>query len=137
MTISGANTKVISAGGVVNLKATTTWTGNTAANNNAIQFWNGGTINNNGTFNDANAFASFIEHNVGGPHNFNNIGTYNKLSNTITTVDIGVAFNNTGMVNLNAGIVPTERRRDQHRRVQHRRRRHPRLHRTAPAPSTT
>ena len=57
---------------------TTTWTGNTGANNNAIRFWNGATVNNNGTFNDANTFASFIEHSVGGPHNFNNIGTYNK-----------------------------------------------------------
>jgi hypothetical protein len=104
VTISGANTKVISGGRVVNLEATTTWTGNTAANNNAIQFASGGTINNHGTFNDSNAFASFLEHNVGGPHNFNNIGTYNKTANTVTTVDNGLAFNNTGVVNLNAGI---------------------------------
>jgi len=104
VTISGPNTKVVSAGRVVNLNATTTWTGNTGASNNSIQFASGGTINNNGTFIDANPFASFLEHNVGGPHNFNNIGTYNKTANTITTVDIGVAFNNTGTVNLNAGI---------------------------------
>ena len=103
MTISGPNTKVIVGGGTVNLEGTTTWAGNTADNNNAIQFWNGATINNHGTFNDANTFASFIEHNVGGPHNFNNVGTYNKQSNTITTVDIGVAFNNSGVVNVNAG----------------------------------
>ena len=103
VTISGPNPKVIVGGGTVNLEGTTTWTGNTANNNNAIQFWNGATINNHGTFNDANTFASFIEHNVGGPHNFNNIGTYNKLSNTITTVDLGVAFNNSGVVNVNAG----------------------------------
>ena len=103
VTISGPNTKVIVGGGTINLEGTTTWTGNTGDNNNAIQFWNGGTINNHGTFNDANPFASFIEHNVGGPHNFNNIGTYNKLSNTITTVDLGVAFNNTGVVNVQAG----------------------------------
>ena len=103
LTISGPNTKTIVGGRTVNLNATTTWTGNTANNNNAIQFWNGATINNNATFNDANAFASFIEHSVGGPHNFNNLGTYNKLTNTVTSVDIGVAFNNTGTVNLNAG----------------------------------
>ena len=103
LTISGPNVKVIVGGGTVNLEGTTTWAGNTADNNNAIQFWNGATINNHGTFNDANAFASFIEHNVGGPHNFNNVGTYNKLSNTITTVDLGVAFNNSGVVNVNAG----------------------------------
>ena len=105
LTISGPNTKVIVGGGTVNLEKITTWSGNTAANNNAIQFWNGATINNRGTFNDANAFASFIEHSVGGPHNFNNIGTYNKLANTLTTVDLGVVFNNSGTLNLNAGTM--------------------------------
>ena len=104
-TISGANTKVIGGGRVLNLTGTTTWTGNTANNNNAIQFAGGGTLNNNGTFNDANAFDSFVEHSVGGPHNFNSLGVYNKQSNTITTFDIGIAFNNTGTVNLNAGIL--------------------------------
>ena len=105
VTISGPNTKTIVGGGTVNLQGTTTWAGNTGDNNNAIQFWNGATINNNGTFNDANTFASFIEHSVGGPHNFNNIGTYNKQANTITTVDGGVAFNNSGVVNVNAGTM--------------------------------
>ena len=105
VTISGPNTKVLVGGGTVNLEGTTTWSGNTGNNNGAIQFWNGGTINNHGTFNDANPFASFIEHNTGGPHNFNNIGTYNKQSNTITTVDLGVAFNNSGVVNVNAGAL--------------------------------
>jgi hypothetical protein len=103
VTISGPNVKTIVGGGTVNLQGTTTWTGNTGANNNAIRFWNGATINNQGTFNDDNPFASFIEHSVGGPHNFNNIGTYNKRANTITTVDFGVAFNNSGVVNVNAG----------------------------------
>ena len=96
---------MIVGGGTVNLMGTTTWSGNTGANNNAIQFWNGATVNNHGTFNDANAFASFIEHSVGGPHNFNNIGTYNKQSNTITTTDLGLAFNNSGVVNVNAGTL--------------------------------
>ena len=103
LAITGAATKVLVGGRTLNLNGTTTWSGNTAANNNAIRFWNGATINNSGSFNDANAFASFIEHNVGGPHAFNNAGTYNKLSNTVTTVDSGVAFNNTGTVNVNAG----------------------------------
>ena len=103
LTISGPTTKVIVGGGTVNLMGTTTWSGNTGNNNNAIQFWNGATVNNHGTFNDGNGFASFIEHSVGGPHHFNNIGTYNKLSNTITTVDLGVAFNNSGVVNVDAG----------------------------------
>ncbi|HMM76473.1 MAG TPA: hypothetical protein PJ986_12240 [Gammaproteobacteria bacterium] len=103
--LSGPGLKTLLGGRILNLNGTTTWSGNTAANNGAIRFWNGGTINNNGTFNDANAFASFIEHNVGGPHNFNNLGTYNKQSNTVTTVDGGVAFNNSGTVNVNAGTL--------------------------------
>ena len=105
VTISGANLKTLVGGRTVVLNGTTTWSGNTAANNNAIRFWNGATIENNGTFNDSNAFASFIEHNVGGPHNFNNNGTYNKQSNTLTTVDLGVGFNNSGTLNLNAGTM--------------------------------
>jgi hypothetical protein len=105
VTITGANTKSIIGGRIVNLNATTNWTGNTADNNNAIRFWNGATVNNNGTFNDGNAFASFLEHNVGGPHAFNNLGTYNKTANTITTVDLGVVFNNAGTVNIDAGTM--------------------------------
>lgn len=103
--ISGPNLKVLVGGRTLNLEATTTWSGNTANNNNAIRFWNGATINNNGTFNDSNAFNSSIEHNVGGPHNFNNVGTYNKTENTVTTFDLGVNFNNTGDVNVNAGLI--------------------------------
>ena len=105
LTISGPATKVLVGGGTINLQGTTTWTGNTGNNNNAIQFHNGGTINNNGTFNDDNAFASFIEHNTGSPHNFNNFGTYNKNKATITTTDLGLAFNNSGVVNVNAGTL--------------------------------
>jgi len=105
MTISGASTKVLVGGRTLELNGSTSWSGNTADNNNAIRFWNGATLNNKGTFNDANAFASFIEHNVGGPHAFNNAGTYNKQSNTLTTIDSGVAFNNTGTVNVNAGTL--------------------------------
>ena len=103
LTISGAGTKGIYTGRTINLNAVTTWTGNTGANNNAISFSNGGTVNNNGTFDDNNGFNAFIEHSVGGPHNFNNAGTYNKNGNSVTTVDGGVAFNNAGTVNINAG----------------------------------
>jgi hypothetical protein len=104
-TISGPNLKTLVGGRTLNLEGTTTWSGNTANNNNAIRFWNGATLNNNGTFNDENAFNSFIEHNVGGPHNFNNVGTYNKQSNTTTLFDLGVNFNNSGNVNVNAGTM--------------------------------
>ncbi|MGK2901034.1 MAG: beta strand repeat-containing protein [Burkholderiaceae bacterium] len=104
VSITGPNLKTLLTR-TLNLNGTTTWSGNTADNNNAIRFWNGATINNNSTFNDANQFASFIEHNVGGPHNFNNNGTYNKQANTVTTVDLGVVFNNSGTLNINAGTM--------------------------------
>jgi hypothetical protein len=104
VSITGPNLKALLVR-TLNLGATTTWSGNTADNNNAIRFWDGATINNNGTFNDTNQFASFIEHNVGGPHNFNNNGTYNKKANTLTTVDLGVVFNNAGTLNIDAGTM--------------------------------
>ena len=103
LSISGPATKVMVGGRIVDLHGTTTWSGNTANNNNAIRFWNGATLNNLGTFNDANAFDSFVEHNVGGPHTFSNQGTYNKLQDTITTFDLGVTLANTGTVNVEAG----------------------------------
>lgn len=103
--ISGPGLKVLVGGRTLNLDGTTTWSGNLTDNGNAIRFWNGATINNNGTFNDANAFNSFFEHNVGGPHNFNNVGTYNKQSNTVTNFETFVGFNNTGTVNVNAGTL--------------------------------
>jgi hypothetical protein len=105
VTISGPNLKTMVGGRTVNLEATTTWTGNTANNNNAIRFWNGATLNNNGTFNDDNTFNAFFEHNVGGPHNFNNVGTYNKNGNSITQFDFGVNLNNPGQMNVNAGTI--------------------------------
>ncbi len=106
VTISGANTKVGRQRRASSTsRARRPGAATPRANNNSIQFTNGATINNHGTFNDANPFASFIEHNVGGPHNFNNIGTYNKLANTVTTVDFGVVFNNCGTLNINAGTM--------------------------------
>lgn len=105
VTITGASTKVIVGGRNVVLNGTTTWSGNTAANNNAIRFWNGATLTNNGIFNDANASASFLEHNVGSGNSFVNNGTYNKQSNTLTTVDLGLGFVNAGTVNVNAGTM--------------------------------
>jgi hypothetical protein len=87
------------------LNGTTTWSGNTGDNNNAIRFWAGATLNNNGTFNDSNTHASFIEHNTGGPHVFNNIGTYNKTEATTTTFDLGISLNNTGTMNVEKGTI--------------------------------
>jgi len=85
--ITGAATKQLSGNRIVNLAGTTTWGGNTANNNNVLQFA-GATLNNTGTFNDQNGFASFID-SAGGTNAFNNVGTYNKQSNTVTSVPIG------------------------------------------------
>jgi hypothetical protein len=101
LALTGAGAKVISGGRTVELNGTTTWSGNTAANNNALQFA-AGTLNNKGTFNDQNAFASFIDH-VNGSNAFNNSGTYNKLANTVTSVE--AFYNNTGTTNVNAGTM--------------------------------
>src|SRR2546428_12773906 len=84
---------------VMNLPGTTTWSGNTGVNNNQILFA-GGTINNTGTWNDPNAFNTLFN-NFSGTNAFNNSGTYNKQSNTITM--IGTPFTNISTVNVNAG----------------------------------
>ncbi len=102
LAISGAGNKGLSGGRVLNATDTTTWSGNTAANNNAIIFSGSGTINNTGTWNDANTFASYMQ-DFTGTNAFNNAGTFNKQANTTTTV--GVTLNNTGTVNVNAGTM--------------------------------
>ena len=56
------------------------------------------TLTNAGSFTDANTFDSTIS---GGT--FNNSGTFNKQSNTTTS--ISTVFNNTGTVNVNAGTM--------------------------------
>ena len=101
LTISGPNGKTLSGGRDINA-GDTTWSGNTAANNNAIAIATASAFNSNGTFTDANTFDSAI--NVGGGGGiFNNNGTFNKQSDTTTSV--GAVFNSTGTVNVNAGTM--------------------------------
>ncbi|HEU4854881.1 MAG TPA: hypothetical protein VFS89_06280, partial [Nitrosospira sp.] len=59
LSITGAGQKDIGGGRIINA-SDTTWSGNTSNNNNAIRF-NGGTINNTGTWTDANSFDSFMD----------------------------------------------------------------------------
>ena len=101
LAISGANTKILSGGRDINA-GNTTWSGNTGANNNDIAISHASAFNNTGTFTDANAFDSAINAGGGGGI-FNNNGTFNKQSNTTTS--IGVAFNNSGTVNVDAGTM--------------------------------
>lgn len=97
LTVSGAGTKTISGGRIVNA-ASTAWSGNTGANNNAISIASTSVLNNTGTFTDTNTFNSTV---TGGT--FNNSGTFSKQSGTTTTVSS--VFNNTGTVNVNAGTM--------------------------------
>ncbi len=98
LAITGANDKNLGGGRVLNV-GDTTWSGNTATNNNRIRF-TGGTINSNGTWTDSNAFDAYT-YDYSGTNAFNNIGTYDKLGNTTTTMS--VAYNNSGTTNVEAG----------------------------------
>ncbi len=98
LAIVGANDKNLGGGRVLNV-GDTTWSGNTATNNNRIRF-TGGTINSNGTWTDSNAFDAYT-YDYSGTNVFNNLGTYNKLGNTTTTMN--VAYNNSGTTNVEAG----------------------------------
>ncbi|MEP6605518.1 MAG: PEPxxWA-CTERM sorting domain-containing protein [Nitrosospira sp.] len=83
----------------------TTWSDNTAHNNNLIEFRSGGgTISNTGTWNDKNAFnASMVLDTYGTPSAFHNIGTYNKQGNAITL--IAATYSNSGTTNIEAGTL--------------------------------
>jgi hypothetical protein len=90
--------------GTINASNTTTWGGNTGAGGNTLTFayYAPTTLNNSGTWLDANTFAATINQ-YGNSSQFNNSGTYTKSGNSQT--DIGMAFNNTGTVNVDAGTL--------------------------------
>jgi hypothetical protein len=98
LAITGANDKNLGGGRVLNV-GDTTWSGNTATNNNRIRF-TGATINSSGTWTDSNAFDAYV-YGYSGTNAFNNNGTYDKQGNTLTTMN--VAYNNVGTTNVNAG----------------------------------
>jgi len=70
-----------------------------SANLNTLFFFSDSTFNNTGTFTDTNAFSDRMV----GNGIFNNSGTYNKQNNALT--NMGIDFNNTGTVNVNAGTL--------------------------------
>ena len=100
LAISGDAYKYIFDGRVINLGGTTTWSGNTVAGSNRLRF-GAGTINNAGTFIDANAFNSFMENYYSGTLVFNNAGTFRKDRDTVTSLD--VVFNNQGVLDVQLG----------------------------------
>lgn len=102
LAISGQADKTLSGGRTLNTNGTTTWSGNTAANGNRLLLAGNSTLNNSGSWQDQNGFASAIQNN-GGNNTFNNSGTYTKSGAGQTTVS--VAYNNTatGTTHVNAG----------------------------------
>jgi len=102
LAISGNNTKLLSLG-TFNTQGTTTWGGNTTAGGNTIEVY-GPTINNTGTWLDTNAFSSSLVEICCAPTTqFNNLNTYTKTGDSVTTIT--AAFNNTGTVNVDAGTL--------------------------------
>ena len=107
LSISGSGPKDIINTRVINVAGTTTWGGNTAANENLIRFavFGGGAINNSGTWRDQNAFDTRIATRDGFLGSFNNLaaGTYVKSGAGVTSIDN--SFNNTGQVMVKAGAL--------------------------------
>ena len=101
--ITGNGLSTLSGGRVMNTAATTTWGGNTSNGGNRFDISGSATINNSGTWNDANAFDSSLGFGNPGTKVFNNSGTYNKTGNATTNID--TAFNNTGLVDVQAGTL--------------------------------
>jgi hypothetical protein len=102
LVITGNGDKYIFDGRVINLNATTTWSGNTGSNNNELWFGTG-TLNNNGTFVDANAFSARMLNYYAGTLVFNNTGSYLKEGAATSTLE--VVFDNTGTVDVQAGVL--------------------------------
>ena len=77
---------------------TVEWTGG-----GALQSGAGGSITNNGAFNDSASSSIFTSGYWGGPFSFTNTGTYNKSAAGTTTMSI--SFANSGAVVLTAGTL--------------------------------
>jgi hypothetical protein len=103
LAITGAADKTLYAG-TLTTNGTTTWGGNTGNGNNRFLGGNGAIINNNGTWQDQNAFDALILANSGGVYQFNNAGTYTKSGAAVTSLS-AVTLNNTtsGTIDVQAG----------------------------------
>jgi hypothetical protein len=101
LAITGPADKNLAGGRVINLFGTSTWSGATGANTN--DFYTGpATLNNFGTFIDANVFDTILRDWYSGDAMvFNNSGTYRKTGGGTTA--LALVFNNTGTVDVQAG----------------------------------
>ncbi len=103
-------TSTIAGSGVLNVAAGLDFLSRAIANSGTVN-WNGGglqsglggSITNDGTFNDAASNSIYASGYYGGAFNFTNTGTYNKTAAGTTTISI--PFANTGTVNVQAGTL--------------------------------
>jgi len=111
--MSGTGRTIIAAGGSLTLSSTGGMRlSRTLENHSANATWTGGQIQFiNGTFSNesdgtftANPAASFLWFTFGGTSAVNNAGTINKAGAGTWTIS-GIALNNTGTVNLDAGAL--------------------------------
>ena len=103
LALSGNNFRFIT-GRTVNFAGATTWDNAPGANNTGlIRTGSSATLNNTGTWLDQNsASGTSISNGLGGVQStFNNSGTYTKSGTATTNIDI--AFNNTGLLNVQSG----------------------------------
>jgi len=109
VTMSGTGRTIIDPTGVLTVSGTPSKTlGRLLENHSQNVSWTGGGLNfNNGILNNESdgAFAagglSFAV--AGGTNAINNAGTFNKTGPGTLTINSGIAFNNTGVVNLDEG----------------------------------
>ena len=115
-TMSGAGKTVIAAGGALNINAggSTVTLARVLENNGTANWTSGvlyfsvGTINNNGSFTASSSSGlTAFGINGSGTNAFNNAGTFTNAGGgtSFTTSSTGVAFNNTGTVQVQAGSV--------------------------------
>ncbi|MFO0453811.1 MAG: choice-of-anchor D domain-containing protein, partial [Pseudomonadota bacterium] len=108
VTLSGNGVKDLQSGRTLNLASgqTTTWSGNTFGGGGSIRTGSASTINNAGTFTDAQAFNARVANDFGGAQStFNNTGVYSKTGAGTTGFEGGVTFNNSGTVTVGAGTL--------------------------------
>ncbi|MBL8532286.1 MAG: Ig-like domain-containing protein, partial [Betaproteobacteria bacterium] len=103
LSISGAASKVLTGGRVVNTLGTTTWAGATTANTNDF-FTGPATIHNAGTWIDANVATTIVrDWYAGDAATFDNTGTYRKTGAGTSTLQM--KFDNRGTIRVEAGVL--------------------------------
>ena len=113
-TMGGSGRTIIAAGGTLNVSSNNEHNLNRVLQNDGTATWTaghlfltGGTFTNNGSF-TASSGAALDCYGNGGVNAFHNAGTFNKQGAGLTRFFVsvtGVAFNNTGSVDVQAGTL--------------------------------